>query len=211
MPTPFIEERFDANISYGSKGGPGFNTSVYESASGHEQRNKNWQYARCRYDVSHGIRDAADMELILNFFYVMGGKATGFRYKDWSDYKLTNGQIGIGDGTKTEFQIIKVYAVGAQSYTRALRKIVTPDAGPPAIIFQVRVNDVLVDPADYTINYNTGIIVFDVAPSNGHTIKVTCEFDVPVRFDTDEMEITQEAWELETWDSIPLIEIKPTS
>lgn len=211
MPIPFVEERFDSDISYGSKGGPGFKTSVYESASGHEQRNKDWQYARCRYDVSHGIRDKSDMDLILNFFYVMGGRATGFRYKDWADYQLEREQIGLGDGSETTFQITKTYAVGAQSYVRQIRKIVEPDAGPPAIVFEVWVNNALVDPADYTINYNTGVIVFDVAPAGGHEIEVTCEFDVPVRFDTDEMEITQEAWELETWDSIPLIEIKPTS
>lgn len=212
MPTAFIEQRFPADISYGSKGGPTFSTSVFTAASGFEQRNINWEAARCKYDVSHGIRDKADMDTIIDFFYAVRGKATGFRYKDWADYQLTQELIATGNGTLDDFQIIKKYTVGATDYTRTIRKIVTPAAGPPVIPFQVYVNDVLKTPTtDYTVNYNTGIISFTTPPPNGHTIKVTCEFDVPVRFDTDEMMITLEAFELETWDGIPLIEIKTTA
>jgi len=206
----FIEERFPSDISYGSSGGPSFSTTVYEALSGYEQRNMNWQDARCVYDVSHGIRDKADMETVLNFFYAVRGKAIGFRYKDWGDYTLSQELIGTGDGSTVAFQITKTYAAGVQEYVRTIRKIVTPVVGPPAIVFEVYVNDVL-QGSGYTANYNTGVITFDVAPAAAATIKVTCEFDVPVRFDTDEMQITEEAWELETWDSIPLIEIRTTA
>ncbi len=167
MPTAFIEQRFPPNISYGSKGGPSFNTSVFTASSGYEQRNINWEAARCKYDVSHGIRDTEDMNEVLDFFYAVRGKATGFRYKDWADYKLTQGQIGVGNGTEDEFQIVKKYQVGSETYTRTLRKIVTPSAGPPAILFEVYVNDVLKTiTTDYTINYNTGVITFGVRRSS---------------------------------------------
>jgi len=206
----FVETRFPEDISYGSNGGPYFSTTVYSTSSGFEQRNMNWEDARCQYDVSYGIKDKTDMGVVLNFFYAMRGKAIGFRYKDWSDYKLTQELIGLGDGTTVAFQIIKTYAASTQEYVRTIRKVVTPVVGPPAILFEVYVNDVL-QSSGYTVNYNTGIITFDVAPTAAATIKVTCEFDVPVRFDTDEMEITEEAWELESWDSIPLIEIRTTA
>lgn len=207
MPTAFVEQRFNVDISYGSKGGPSFNTTVFEATSGYEQRNINWSQARCVYDVSQGIRDKTDMEEILEFFYAMRGKATGFRYKDWADYQLTQELIGTGDGTKTAFQIIKTYSAnGSAPYVRTIRKIVAPDANIP---LQVYVNDVLKTvTTDYTVDLNTGIITFTAAPSASATIKVTCEFDVPVRFDTDQMTITEEAWNLETWDDIPLVEIK---
>lgn len=208
MPTAFAEVRFPEDISYGSKGGPGFSTEVYTATSGAEQRNRNWQFARCKYDVSHGIRDKADMDIILNFFYVMGGKATGFRYKDWSDYQLDQEQIGVGDGATTVFQIQKTYTAGALSYSRDIKKIVEPAAGPPEILFQVYVDDVL-QTSGYSVDYDTGLLTFTAAPADTKTIKVTCEFDVPVRFDTDEMDITLEAWQLETWDSIPIVEIRP--
>jgi uncharacterized protein (TIGR02217 family) len=203
MPTQFVEERFPPNISYGSKGGPGFSTTVFTSDSGVEQRNINWQDARARYDVSHGIKDVDDMDAILAFFYNVKGMAIGFRYKDWADYQLIDEQIGTGDGSDTTFQITKTYTVGSEDYVRQIKKIVSD----PAPV--VKVNDVtLTVTTDYTINADTGIITFVTPPGNGLSVKVTCEFDVPVRFDTDNMEITQEAWRLETWDSIPLVELK---
>jgi TIGR02217 family protein len=207
MPTAFVEQRFNVDISYGSKGGPSFNTTVFEATSGYEQRNVNWSQARCVYDVSQGIRDKADMEEILEFFYAMRGKATGFRFKDWSDYQLTQELIGTGDGTAVAFQIKKTYSAnGSAPYVRDIRKIVTPGTDVP---FAVYVNGALKTlTTDYTIDLNTGIITFTTAPANAATIQVTCQFDVPVRFDTDVMSITEEAWNLETWDDIPLVEIK---
>jgi uncharacterized protein (TIGR02217 family) len=71
----------------------------------------------------------------------------------------------------------------------------------------VYVNDVLVT-TGYTVNYDTGVITFSSPVTNGHTVKVRGEFDVPVRFDSDKLELTLEAFELETMDSIPLVEIK---
>ncbi|MFM7009130.1 MAG: DUF2460 domain-containing protein [Betaproteobacteria bacterium] len=216
MPTAFIEERLDPAISYGSKGGPEFNTSVFEAASGYEQRNKNWQFARCRYDISYGIKTRDQMDEIIDFFYAVGGRATGFRYKDWLDYRLVQELIGTGNGSATQFQIKKTYAVGTTSYERVLRKIVAPFTPPaypttgwddPAVELKVYVNDVL-QTTGYTVNYNTGVITFTSPVTNGHTVKVSCEFDVPVRFDSDKLDITLEAFELETMDSIPLLEIK---
>lgn len=207
MPTPFIEQRFPEEISYGSTGGPTFKTTVFEASSGHEQRNMNWSKSRCRYDVSHGIKTHEDMEDVLNFFYSVRGKAIGFRYKDWSDYILDLEQIGVGDGSTTSFQIIKTYSAGPQQYVRDITKIVQPSVGPPPVVFEVYVNDTILS-SGYSVDYNTGILTFVSPPTLGHTIKVSCEFDVPVRFDTDEMEITLESFDLETWDSIPLIEVK---
>ena len=35
------------------------------------------------------------------------------------------------------------------------------------------------------------------------------DFDVPVRFDSDQMEVTIETFELGTWGQIPVVEIRP--
>jgi uncharacterized protein (TIGR02217 family) len=204
MPTSFIENRFPENVSYGSAGGPKFKTDVFTAASGFEQRNSIWADARAEYNVAHGIKDKTDMDAILAFFYNVRGKATGFRFKDWSDYTLTGQQIGVGDGTTTAFQIIKTYVTGASVYERQLKKIVANT------ISGVTVNGVAqTSPANYSVNINTGIITFVVPPANGHVIVVgALEFDVPVRFDTDHMPISIEAFEVESWSSIPLVEVR---
>lgn len=201
----FVETpRFPEDISYGSRGGPTFRTDVFTAQSGFEQRNVLWQDARCKYDVAHGIRDKDDMDTVLAFFYNMRGKATGFRFKDWSDYRLINGNIGTGDGSTTAFQVVKKYTVGSNTFTRNLYKLVT------STLSGVTVNGVAkTEGVDFTVNYNTGVITFSVAPGNTHAIVVgNVEFDVPARFDTDEMSVTLEAFELETWDSIPIVEIR---
>jgi uncharacterized protein (TIGR02217 family) len=47
-----------------------------------------------------------------------------------------------------------------------------------------------------------------VAPGNGVTVSADFEFDVPVRFDTDQMEITIETYDLARWAEIPVVEIR---
>ena len=102
--TTFIETpRFSTDISEGSTGGPMYKTYVFEGESGVEQRNVNWPYPRQKYSINKGIRDAVDMQEVIDFFYVCKGKAIGFRYKDWTDYNLTLENIGTGDGVETVF------------------------------------------------------------------------------------------------------------
>jgi uncharacterized protein (TIGR02217 family) len=62
---------------------------------------------------------------------------------------------------------------------------------------------------DVTVDNNTGLITFAAAPALAKNIIVDGEFHVPVRFDTDEIKINHDDWELMSWPSIPLVEIKP--
>lgn len=201
MPLPiFIEERLPENITYGSGGGPMFSTAVFGAASGEEQRNSLWEDARRKYDIAYGIRDKADMDLVLSFFMNVRGRAIGFRMKDWADYQLIDEQIGIGNSSRTAFQITKTYSVGAYSTVRQIKK---PLDGS---VTSVTVNGV--PTVAYTIDYTTGIITFTTAPPTGHAIVINCEFDVPVRFDTDELPLVHEAYLQESLSSIPVVELR---
>jgi hypothetical protein len=63
---------------------------------------------------------------------------------------------------------------------------------------------------DYTIDYNTGEITFLVAPASSAAIVIgRGEFHVPVRFDIDQLDITQDAFDSKSWQNIPLVEIRP--
>ena len=86
--TTFIETpRFPAIISEGSRGGPGWSTNVVETDSGAESRNQRWSYPRHRYDAACGVNTLAMLEELLYYHHVVAGKAIGFRFKDWMDYK----------------------------------------------------------------------------------------------------------------------------
>jgi uncharacterized protein (TIGR02217 family) len=109
----FHEVRFPDNIAYGATGGPEFAPTVVATGSGHEKRNVNWSEARGRWDVASGLKKQAQIDELIAFFRARRGKAFGFRFKDWTDYKTTGQLLGIGDGAKTQFQLIKDYRPGA--------------------------------------------------------------------------------------------------
>jgi uncharacterized protein (TIGR02217 family) len=200
----FLDIEFPPGISYGSKGGPKFMTNVFTAASGAEQRNSIWAEARAEYNVSHGIRDKADMDKLLEFFYIVRGKATGFLFKDWSDYQLSNQNIGVGTGTQTVFQAVKTYTVDSYTHTRTIKKLKT------GTVTSVLVNGVAQTlTADYTVNHSTGQIAFIVPPPTGHAVVITsAEFYIPARFDTDDMPISLDAFLVESWSSIPVVELR---
>lgn len=201
----FHEVRFPVDISWGSQGGPGFNTSVITLGSGQEQRNINWENARCEYDVAYGIKSSTQLSELIKFFYARNGKAHGFRYKDWMDYTLTSEESTSLSASSTgrTFQIIKAYVSGTATHTREIFKVCS---GSTVSIFIDGTT------TNYTINYNTGVIF--ITTTSSRTVTVTCEFDVPCRFDTDKLQAKIDSYSHSLGylggTSVPVIEIRTT-
>lgn len=204
----YHDDLFPLGIAYGARGGPMFNTTVLELASGYEKRNMNWSKVKARYNVMYGVKKPAQMTELLNFFYARRGRAYSFPFYDHKDHLITNQIIGKGDGVKKEFQIIKTYSSGGHSYERLITKL-KPDTisgvtvgGVPRVLNSVDANG-------YTVDNLTGKITFVTAPLAGTDIVVgSCEFYVHVRFDTDYMDIQLVTYDAETWADIFLVEVK---
>ncbi len=62
---------------------------------------------------------------------------------------------------------------------------------------------------DFACDPTTGLVTFTVAPDAGALVTAGYEFDVPVRFDTDELDIDLSAFEAGAVPRIPLVEIVP--
>lgn len=198
----FHDVRLPVDVERGAKGGPRFKTAIAELQSGFEKRNSDWSEQRCEYDISYGIGTKQAYILTLAFFYARRGRAFGFRFKDWADYQITGGVVGIGNGTNKKFQITKTYSDAGGSFVRTIYK-------PVAGTLNVYDNGVLKTlTTDYTIDYTTGIISFVTAPVNTHAISVDVQFDVPVRFDTDAMDVSMEWVNAGQVSSIPLVELR---
>jgi uncharacterized protein (TIGR02217 family) len=205
----FHEVRFPDNISRGARGGPERRTQIVELASGDEERNASWANSRRRYDVAYGIRRADDLAAVVAFFEARNGRLHGFRFKDWADYKSglpsqavtpTDQQIGTGTGSLQSFQLSKRYTSGAQTWVRTITK---PVAGT------VRVALGMVEQmSGWTLDTATGVITFTTAPANGVIVRAGFEFDVPVRFDSDTLDVTLDFERLGSITSIPLLEIR---
>jgi len=205
----FHEVRFPDNISRGARGGPERRTQIVELASGDEERNASWANSRRRYDIAYGIRRADDLAAVVAFFEARNGRLHRFRYKDWADYKsslpsqtitATDQQIGTGTGSLQTFQIAKRYISGAQSWTRTLAK---PVAGTVRIALGM-----VEQMSGWTVDTTTGTVTFTTAPANGVVVRAGFEFDVPVRFDSDTLDVTLDIERLGSITSIPLLEIR---
>lgn len=206
----FHEVQFPTSISRGSSGGPRRRTDIVTLRSGFEERNSVWADSRREYDAGLGIRDINDLHDVLAFFEARLGRLYGFRWKDWADYKSCapnrvaaedDQTIGTGDGTETQFQLVKAYTSGPTTYTRAIKK-------PVSGTILVEVNGSLESPSNYYVNTETGIITFNTAPTSGHVIKAGYEFDVPVRFTNDHIDITVDLFSAGQVPQVNVIEVK---
>jgi uncharacterized protein (TIGR02217 family) len=196
----FHDVQFPTDISYGASGGPGFSTSVIASVSGFERRNVNWSKARGRWNVAHGLKRREQIAALIAFFRARYGRAYGFRFKDWSDFQATSSFIGTGDSTTKTFNLQKIYSSGAESFTR---KITRPVQDTLKIY-----RDGVEASTGWSVDDATGLVTFTSAPAVDVAVTADFEFDVPARFDTDQMDISIETYDLARWSEIPIVEIR---
>jgi uncharacterized protein (TIGR02217 family) len=195
--TGFHEVRFPDAVARGATGGPQFVTEVVTLASGFEERNQRWAQARGRWDISTGIRTREQMAEVIAFFRARKGRAHGFRFKDWQDFEAVDAEC-LATADPTVWQLAKHYVSGP---AEELRRIVKPVAA--TVIVRVGGN---VQTEGYTLDAATGRIAFAAPPSIAP--RADFEFDVPVRFDTDQIAVTTRHFDSAIVPSIPLVEIK---
>lgn len=207
----FHEIRFPANLSFGSVGGPERRTEVVTLSNGYEERNTPWAQSRRRYEAGAGLRTLDDIEALIAFFEARNGRMHGFRWKDWTDFKscppsqrvsATDQVIGTGDGYRTEFQLQKTYRSGEQTYVRQIDK---PVAGTVVAAIAL---DPKVEGQEFTVDLKTGILTFAVPPDIGVSVYAGFEFDVPVRFDTDQIMTSVSSFQAGQVPDVPVIEVR---
>jgi uncharacterized protein (TIGR02217 family) len=209
----FHEVRFPLRLALGVSGGPVRRTDIVNLSNGRENRNQRWRNARRAYDAGSGIRSVTDLYEVLAFFEARRGELYGFRFRDPVDFKscppgetpaATDQRIGTGDGVATVFQLLKTYADAGGSFSRRIDK---PVEG--SVI--VSVEGVKAAPTDLSVDHATGMVIFRAgrAPPAGAAIRAGFEFDVPVRFAIDRIDINVTAFEAGRIPSIPLMEILP--
>ena len=180
----FDEVQFPTEITYEPKGGLRFKTVITETDGGFEQRNADWSVARGKWSVSHETKSVVEILELKAFFYSRRGRLRGFRLKDWSDY-IGSGEIldASADGAQVTFQIKRIYTdSGGFTYVRDITKTVSGTV--TVTIDALPMNQ----PNSVVVHNNSGQAVFVTAPAAGAVIGSTFQFDVPVRFDTDEEE-----------------------
>lgn len=209
----FHEIRFPTNIALGARGGPERRTEIVVLGSGYEERNSPWAHARRRYNAGYGIKSLNNLHTVIAFFENRQGRLHGFRWKDATDYKSSAPQdapanndqvIATGDGVTVSYALQKTYQSGAQTYVRPITK---PVAGSVLVAVAGAVQT---EGVHFTIDTTTGLITFlaGSVPASGQAITAGYEFDVPVRFDTDYLNIDASAFRAGDIPDIPIVEIR---
>lgn len=206
--TGFHEVLFPLDIALKSAGGPERRTEIVSFGSGREERNARWAHSRRRYDAGYGITTLDALRSAVAFFEERRGRLYGFRWRDRLDQTsglsgispLDQG-IGTGDGARRVFQLTKTYGSSFAPYQRLIDKPVDGSV-------RVAVNGSELLPAAFTCDATTGLVTFTAAPATGAAITAGFRFDVPVRFDTDYLEVDLSAFAAGAIPKIPLVEIR---
>jgi uncharacterized protein (TIGR02217 family) len=207
----FHDVRFPANLSFGSVGGPERRTEIVTLTNGFEERNSPWVHSRRHYDAGVGLRSLDDVERLIAFFEARAGQLHGFRWKDWADYKSCPASqavdyedqlIGTGDGMTTAFQLRKTYSSGGVDYVRPITK---PVLGTVKVGLQ---GDHQAEAEHFVVDTATGVVMFTEAPAEGARITAGFEFDVPVRFDTDRIQVSVQSFQAGDLPQVPVLEVR---
>lgn len=223
----FDDIRFPDKIEFGVTGGPGWNTTVTVTASGFEQRNQNWENARHKFQatsLSLPSDPFVDFDTVRDFFNSRRGRLRGFRFKDHTDFAATaevcptfaDLTLLVGDGVETEFQTAKKYDDTLNLWRRVIKKPIietgplSDSDDPTAQVFLDTGGGPVLQtrPGDYSFDEDTGKITFTVAPAVGDIVTWTGRFDVPVRFDVDDLDATLETFDNNEWPNIRFVEIR---
>lgn len=209
----FHEVRFPTTISRGAQGGPERRTDVVVLGSGFEERNSRWAESRRSYNAGYGVTSIDALHEVIAFFEERRGRFHGFRWRDHADWKscppasmatALDQEIGVGDGVTRSYQLTKIYGLSHAPYLREIRK-------PVAGTVKVAVDGVArTEGEHFTADAASGVVRFEegATPAPGAVVTAGFEFDVPVRFDTDKLEINLSGFASGAIPNIPVIEIR---
>jgi uncharacterized protein (TIGR02217 family) len=209
----FHEVRFPTAISRGAQGGPERRTDVVVLGSGHEERNARWADSRRTYNAGYGVKSLDDLHAVIAFFEERRGRLYGFRWRDHLDFKsrapqqpltAADQEIGTGTGTQAAFQLVKTYGSAFAPWTREVKKPVSGTVRV-AVAGIERIAD-----AHFTVDTATGVVTFlpGHLPAAGAAVTAGFEFDVPVRFETDRLEISLTGFQHGAIPNIPIVEVR---
>lgn len=190
--------RLPEDIERGASVGPMFSTSIVALSSGKEDANQDWSEDLIVADIAYGLmpdeRDSDEdiengFKRILDFFILRRGRHRGFLFRNPLDSVGTNQPIIAYPSIPRTFQLAKTWKDEATSYTKRITRpvassivllrngVVIPQSGGAGV------------PAWSHVGQGKIVFTGDV-PAGTYTANFT--FDVPMRFETDNLRIVLE-------------------
>lgn len=168
-------------LSWGIKKTPMWATKESNAVSGRQYTLRRrlypiWKY-RLPYEVLRDAASLTEFQQVLAFFNARNGKYDDWLYLDQFDNTATLQNMGTGDGTTDQFEILSSYGGFAE-----------PVGAVNAGTAQVYVNEVLQTiTTQYVFDAELRLISFVTPPPNGHAITWTGTYYKRCRFINDEL------------------------
>lgn len=210
----FHEVLFPLDIALGAAGGPERATEIVTTLTGREERNTRLAHSRRRWDAGYGVTSLAQLAAVVAFFEERRGRLYGFRWRDRLDHSSAapgvtvsplDQPIGTGTGALAQFALAKTYGASFAPYARPIAK---PVAGTVRVAVAGAEKT---ESTHYALDATLGTVTFfpGHVPASGAAVTAGFLFDVPVRFDSDFLEVNLSAFEAGEIPRIPILEIRP--
>lgn len=122
----------------------------------------------------------SDYQLLRAFFTSTYGGVYPFFFFDPDDYQVTNQTLGLTDGARMQFQLVRTYGAGGFQTIEPVGLVNIVD-----FPFHIYIDDVLADPASYkltTTQYANQFITFPTPPAAGKIVSVDMTYYYFARF-----------------------------
>ena len=210
----FHEIRFPTAISRGAVGGPERRTDVVVLGSGFEERNSRWADSRRSYNAGYGIRSLDDLacgDRLLRGAARAPATAsagattpTASRARRWL-------RLPPSISRSAPVTALPPSSSSPRSTARPTRRGPVPSASrSPARCSSRSPAPSRVKAPTSSVDAATGVVTFTPGhiPADGAAVTAGFEFDVPVRFDTDKLEISLSGFRHGAIPNIPIVEIR---
>lgn len=189
----FIDEYLpDCVAGYPCISAPRFSTQIVVVDSGAEQANSRWNEPLRRFQLPEAVRTMEVYNALRDHWLIMRGPFHTFPWRDPLDYASVNitqpaslvppttsptdQELGLGDGLRNNFKLIKTYRRGQYTYERKITLPVTNT-------ITVAVGGV--DLGNYNVT-REGVVEFATPPAIGAVLTWGGLFDCCVRFESDD-------------------------
>lgn len=170
---------------FGWTGGDEFQTRIVEMANGRERRNADWSQPRHRYTAPFNNISKEAYREIKSMHLVCRGQLHNFLFRDELDFEADGELFGVGDGVRREFPLSKLSIQDGVSYQRLVHALYSPleDGSAQEEDPSITINGG--STTAFVVDYERGLVVFNVAPSNGAVLRWSGVFSIWVRFAQD--------------------------
>lgn len=171
-----------------------WDTKIQKSGSGIRKSLSRWAYPEWDIECGYTCLSDSDIDKAAGFFGLVRGQYQPFLWRDSEDYQQTKVRVGVGDGVKQGFQLLKNLA---NLYIEHVKDIV------PGTL-KIYVDDVEVDA---TLGVD-GMAIAAIPPGIGVIVTASFQYYWRVAFADDDLEWSNFWYNFYKLNKIKLVTVK---